>query len=43
MTVDQVIAAGPGWTKAFKSSAAGAYQLMKAMVGQTKGRHNDEV
>lgn len=28
MTVDEVIAAGPGWTKAHKSSAAGRYQFM---------------
>lgn len=32
MTVVEVIAAGPGWTKAFKSSAAGRYQFMNATL-----------
>lgn len=32
MTLDQAIAAGPGWTKAHKSSAAGAYQFMNATL-----------
>lgn len=29
MTVDEVIAAGSGWTKAWRSSAAGGYQFMR--------------
>lgn len=29
MTIDQVVAAQPGWTKRFGSSAAGAYQVMR--------------
>lgn len=32
MTLDEVIAAGPGWTRAYKSSAAGAYQFMRATL-----------
>ncbi len=32
MTVDEIIAAGPGWTKAYRSSAAGAYQFMNATL-----------
>ncbi|WP_052726313.1 lysozyme family protein [Devosia epidermidihirudinis] len=36
MTVDQIIAAGPGWTRAFKSSAAGAYQFMNATLKDLK-------
>jgi muramidase (phage lysozyme) len=32
MTVDEVIAAGPSWTRRFKSSAAGAYQFMNATL-----------
>lgn len=32
MTVDEVIAAGPGWTKAYRSSAAGRYQFMNATL-----------
>ena len=36
MTVDEVIAAGPGWTKRFKSSAAGAYQFMNATLKDLK-------
>lgn len=36
MTLDQVIAAGPGWTKAYKSSAAGRYQFMRATLKNLK-------
>lgn len=36
MTVDQVIAAGPGWTKAYRSSAAGAYQFMNVTLKDLK-------
>lgn len=36
MTVDEVIAAGPGWTRTFKSSAAGAYQFMNATLKDLK-------
>ncbi len=36
MTVDEVIAAGPGWTKAYRSSAAGAYQFMNATLKDLK-------
>jgi len=36
MTVNEVIAAGPGWTKAYKSSAAGAYQFMNATLKDLK-------
>lgn len=32
MTVDEVIAAGPGWTRSFRSSAAGRYQFMNATL-----------
>ena len=32
MTIAQVIAAGPGWTKRFGSSAAGRYQFMRATL-----------
>lgn len=32
MTVSEVLAAQPGWTKAFGSSAAGRYQFMKATL-----------
>ncbi|WP_298967773.1 hypothetical protein [uncultured Methylobacterium sp.] len=32
MTLDEVIAAGPGWTKRFGSSAAGRYQFMRATL-----------
>lgn len=32
MTLDEVIAAGPGWTRDFRSSAAGAYQFMRATL-----------
>ncbi|WP_172123238.1 hypothetical protein [Devosia sp. 919] len=32
MTVNEVIAAGPSWTKRFKSSAAGRYQFMNATL-----------
>ena len=32
MTLDEVIAAGAGWTRAYKSSAAGAYQFMRATL-----------
>lgn len=32
MTLDEVIAAGPGWTRAYKSSAAGAYQFMRGTL-----------
>lgn len=32
MTVDEVIAAGPGWTRAYRSSAAGRYQFMNATL-----------
>lgn len=36
MTLDQAIAAGPGWTKAHKSSAAGAYQFMNDTLKDLK-------
>lgn len=36
MTVNEVIAAGPGWTRAYKSSAAGAYQFMHATLKDLK-------
>lgn len=36
MTLDQVIAAGPGWTKAYKSSAAGAYQFLNSTLKDLK-------
>lgn len=36
MTVNEVIAAGPGWTKAYRSSAAGAYQFMNATLKDLK-------
>lgn len=36
MTVDEVIAAGPGWSKAFRSSAAGRYQFMNATLKDLK-------
>lgn len=32
MTIDEVITAGPGWTKDFGSSAAGRYQFMNATL-----------
>ncbi len=32
MTVDEIIAAGPSWTKAYRSSAAGDYQFMNATL-----------
>jgi muramidase (phage lysozyme) len=32
MTVDQVLAAQPGWSRRFGSSAAGAYQFMQATL-----------
>lgn len=32
MTVDEVIGAGPGWTRAYGSSAAGRYQFMNATL-----------
>lgn len=32
MTIGEVLAAQPGWTKSFKSSAAGRYQFMKATL-----------
>lgn len=32
MTLDQVIASGPIWTRAYGSSAAGAYQFMRATL-----------
>jgi len=36
MTLDEVIAAGPSWTKAYKSSAAGRYQFMNATLKDLK-------
>lgn len=36
MTVDEVIAAGPGWTRAYRSSAAGRYQFMNATLKDLK-------
>lgn len=36
MSLDEVIAAGPGWTRAYKSSAAGAYQFMNATLKDLK-------
>lgn len=36
LTLDQAIAAGPGWTRAHKSSAAGAYQFMNATLKDLK-------
>lgn len=32
MTIGEVLAAQPGWTRSFKSSAAGRYQFMKATL-----------
>lgn len=32
MTVDEVIAAGPSWTRRWRSSAAGGYQFMNATL-----------
>ena len=34
MTVDEVIASGPGWTKAHKSSAAGRYRTLKDLKAE---------
>lgn len=36
MTVDEIIKAGPGWTRAFRSSACGAYQFMNATLKDLK-------
>jgi len=36
MSLDEVIAAGPGWTRAYRSSAAGAYQFMHATLKDLK-------
>lgn len=36
MTVDEVIASGPSWTRAHKSSAAGRYQFMNATLKELK-------
>ncbi|RUT32658.1 hypothetical protein EMQ25_05795 [Arsenicitalea aurantiaca] len=36
MTVDEVIAAGPSWTRAWRSSAAGGYQFMNATLKDLK-------
>jgi len=36
MTVDEVIASGPGWTRAHKSSAAGRYQFMNRTLKDLK-------
>lgn len=36
MTVDEVIEAGPGWTRAYKSSAAGRYQFMNRTLKDLK-------
>lgn len=36
MTVDEVIAAGQGWTRAYRSSAAGAYQFLNATLKDLK-------
>lgn len=36
MTVDEVIAAGPSWTRSHVSSAAGAYQFMNATLKDLK-------
>src|SRR6476660_1785482 len=36
MTVDEVIAAGPSWTKRFRSSASGGYQFMRATLNGLK-------
>lgn len=35
-TVDEAIAAGPSWTRRFKSSAAGGYQFMNATLKDLK-------
>lgn len=46
MTLDEVIKAGPSWTKRFKSSAAGAAQFMNATLKDLKkqmGLSGDEV
>lgn len=46
MTLDEVIKAGPSWTKRFKSSAAGAGQFMNATLKDLKnqlGLSGDEV
>lgn len=32
MTLDEVIKAGPGWTRSYRSSAAGRYQFMNATL-----------
>jgi len=36
MTLDEVIAAGPNWTKAYRSSAAGRFQFMNATLKDLK-------
>jgi muramidase (phage lysozyme) len=36
MTVDEVIAAGPSWTRRWKSSAAGGYQFMNGTLKDLK-------
>ncbi|MEQ9634593.1 MAG: hypothetical protein RLW68_00765 [Devosia marina] len=36
MSLDEVISAGPGWTRAYRSSAAGAYQFMHATLKDLK-------
>ncbi|WP_309086701.1 hypothetical protein [Chelativorans sp.] len=36
MTIDEVIAAGPSWTKRWKSSACGGYQFMNATLKDLK-------
>lgn len=36
MSLDEIIAAGPGWTRAYRSSAAGAYQFMNATLKDLK-------
>lgn len=36
MTIDEVIAAGPGWTRTFGSSAAGRLQFMRATLQRLK-------
>lgn len=40
MTLDEVIASGPSWTRAHKSSAAGRYQFMNATLKGLKKELN---
>lgn len=40
MMIDEVIAVGPSWTRAYKSSAAGRYQFMNATLKDLKKELN---